>query len=398
MRFFHLLLLIALTGVSPFGATRAADLACRELFFPSDRHSLGPYEAFIDSLEETRYRPKDAIATLVESKPFRKFLHSKWILNFDAYSSGEQLALIREYMDQFFLRFGADSLGRLQEQDLRTALKLHGFSCDECTTATEALERLSATNLARVLNETNSIRSIPQSSEGNRIRDMVKKIELRFRHHGNNSQDSVTVPLLSAGQLENMGLMKWALNLHPFNVNLGAPHSVFFIPFFIHVDRGVRYKSAVYGRKMLVPSRNYMLEHGWVSAFIMYSDELKLAAKYTNPEIALTLTDNDNFSQKAIQARESLHKLDFTARDYETLVRKILSSSLLDLLENNPYRYKDVMQELERGDNLESHIRKLVILKIFPDDKGNFQNGLRFEGKIPTAVPRDQILSIRRDQ
>ena len=202
---------------------------------------------------------------------------------------------------------------------------------------------------------------------------------------------------------------------------LGGANTSYFNKQILHTDDQVyfyallgppNYSSARYGdfgRAQFRLNESYASAHGWVSAYVMYPEDLAKFAKRAAPDHSLS---RDSFwtvpseiaedqVSPAIRAETTvlqhlLHRCDFTVADWSFVLRNQLKIAMSELSSKDFPFFSNTMRILAGQNydgNLENSIRAWDELQNLLDELVFRPLGLPkdFELKVPVAVPAEQL-------
>ena len=314
---------------------------------------------------------------------------------------------------------------RMRERTLGRALEAHGINLDRGISAGQNLRQLSTRNVAE-LNSRFSYRvgSVLEMAEAESI---LNNVELIFNHNTKYLKKEPVLPILSSRQLEAMRI-SGGLNTHPFNKEfLKTDDNIYFFvdPSF---KGNPRLSASRYGSRGVRVNSSFAKDHGYLSAFVMYPWELLQVAQVRYPQFyqralmelterfpptdplygenwfahGSTKSDVETFLQRMgrgdsgildkhiaesksfSEIRKHLHEMDFTAGDFEGLIRHRMLYQLNAMRQEDPVRFRSMISALQSADTgaLDDLYRTSLRSMGLPDS---------FEAKIPVAVPPSEL-------
>ena len=244
----------------------------------------------------------------------------------------EMDGLISEYLDrQLAVYSDPAKVEALRRTELARALDAHGLHQARPEDARAVLEDQSRKNVQRL---TRGIELTLQTPEFGRLCRTIDHLELRFPHNTtlkNVEGESLVAPLLSSTQLKQFGTVGGKNSQEEFNSEVlksdGQVH--FFADFVLDGEDWSSVPAgqvrAKYGDRELRVDPEYARKHGWISAFVMYSEELDdLAARLSfgsRPLDGYHPGLPESLKQNWRKTVAQLHEYDFTVDDFERLVK-----------------------------------------------------------------------------
>jgi len=347
-----------------------------------------------------------------DSPRFRAYLRAKRIA-WDGLGDAAKASLLEDYLNQYFRRFAADGLAVRRSRALGTAPREHGleFRGDPY----RALKTLSRRNLNRLLPERYAFGETPAMAEAEKI---VNGILFALPHNVKNAVSALPEGLLlSSRQLRRIGTGGGLNSRLPFTREfMGQEDQVFFFADVLHPK--YPYPSSQYGDYGYLLDPNLAQDQGWVSAFVMYPEDLYGAARRLLSETEFGALEKAERASRApwagaggrfrnlfeftpeqraawTQAKRALQKADFTLEDYRTLVREKILRNLNAMRIRDPNSFAAWMAILR--DPGTHAAGRAAGWDAFLENVLFKPSGLprSFEFKVPVAVdPKD--LTLRR--
>jgi hypothetical protein len=371
----------------PFLGDRAIDSVMTLLFYSEKGRSL----------KSDPFQPNDFMEMAWNSKGLSDFLKLKKIIKPAQPSISDKYKILAAFIKRFMLDYrDKEHLELRQDKVLRRALELHGISALPGELARRSLRRVSKTNLKRILG---FVPELPQGANTSEIEVVVQQLTLTFAHNSHVMAEPVGLPVLAPSEFEKIGLSNFGMSSWAFNRFLESDHQVYFWPMFRRSDSRVGLESE-YGRYGVVTKQKYMRSQGWVSAFVMYANQLAASVRDIDSEAAkkidMLITDPMQMREQVPvelqspirSAQNRLGTFDFTPDDYEYIVRRILVHALFELRVTNPKEYTVAMKAFSSGDLNEINL----YVKVLALTKFGLNNASGFEGKIPVAVPDSELI------
>lgn len=249
---------------------------------------------------------------------FEQFLSEKKLV-FEHLSPIQKKNYFLESLEKQFNRYKDESYTALEKNQSRLDyLKLRGHKMSG-TNAAEIMQKQSSINLKRALG--NEPKHIYGTEEWREVEQLVSSLELHFKHNTQILSEETTIPVLSAKRLEEIVGFGGLNSRFSFNKEiLKSDDSVYFVPQ-PNIDGKYHARAGEYGAYSMFLNDAYASEHGMISTFVMYEDELMLWGEINAPEIIkkmngetiqfyLGLSDEEKFNFKELMRIDWMYSVE----------------------------------------------------------------------------------------
>lgn len=312
------------------------------------------------------------------------------------------MAQKRDAVWQGLKAYQGKTFEELQDQSLLAALRLHGLRPDG-KSGYATLREASRKNLERLIGK----RRYQPKTEMKEAEELVDNIQLGYVHYNSDGRLHARpkTPILSSRQIKNLTGEGGLNSSHDFNSEFMRQDDQVF--FFLYVDASSKKAGTEYGTNQFALNPDYAREKAWISAFVMYSNDLGRNGRHLRPETARKLSNSPAMESAGSVAhlqpqmaswtklRNSLHKLDFTVGDFETLIHEQMLRSLEKLQKKDARAYEAALKTMRNkflnksdgsGDAAEEFDKLVNDLVFAPLDLPAF-----YELKVPVAVPENKF-------
>lgn len=146
-------------------------------------------------------------------------------------------------------------------------------------------------------------------------------------------------------------------------------------------------------------------DSAWISFFVMYPNDITLYARSQAIEdlsqgafktASLPESPGDGFKSfpELEKARQQLNHFDFTASDFEGLLKDSLLVYLADLKTTNPTQYEQALKTIQTGSSMDvtTLVNQAFTKKVgLPDWDPRGLGSLPFEGKVPGFITKEDF-------
>ena len=297
------------------------------------------------------------------------------------------------------------ALQKRQQHSVKATLATHGTE--------SSIQEQSRINLDRITAELGPNQPLSEELEA-----QLSAVRFDFIHNTHVLSENPDTPLLSTAALLELGL-PGGLNTHWFNREFLRSHDQLFFHVQSKLD-GTKTQAMVsaYGSYGLRPKREYAIQRGWLSPYVMVPGNLVRFAAAAAPDLGALLAEKlaidpdiqlekQRYGRKpliafgflSLQAQDAwvrreepifreimkrLHLLDFTVTDFEELARRLVRRRIHKHLSGEVVeRYADPAEVLLKGppDSVRLLIESTVTGYL----------DVSFEFKIPVALPADEL-------
>ncbi|MEZ4744083.1 MAG: hypothetical protein R3B45_16815 [Bdellovibrionota bacterium] len=380
------------------------------------------YKKFQDSLK-TGKKPLDQVLELLflngkqdrnnpnfdilwESEQLNSFIENRNLRRSDLNTLPEKVKIVADYVESYLLKYRSEELLiSLRDSAWRKILNIHGFQPRVNETARQGLERLSYENKKRILQQSEYI-STPSMLKAEKL---VNSLELFLAHNSHIMKEAPGYPIIAPKLIEEMGLPNFSATSKPFNKFIGSTDHVYFFIGIKKKEASATVKSE-YGDFGVVVDHDYAFKQAWVSPFVMYVDELIEATKQIAPNISQNLFDKKvtvisgfqtmkpegnivEDKPEILAAMGQLHKLDFTLSDFENIIKTQLLIKLTEIQRQSPEEFDALLASLENSLGKSPRVDRVPVISELVFKPLNIP--LKYEGRIPVAVPDNQLIHFK---